>query len=68
MGCLSSQNWHHTPRKEAQSPVFSWGPWRPLPEPVAQAAREKANVPLSEAQAEDVGVGGAGQGWEAEGR
>lgn len=40
------------PWEEAQSPVFSWDPQGALPEPVVQAAREKAEM-LSEAQAED---------------
>lgn len=52
MGCPFSQNQHHMPWEEAQSPVFSWDPQGALPEPVVQAAREKAEM-LSEAQAED---------------
>lgn len=39
--------------KEAQSPLFSWGPWSPLPEPVVWEAGEKVQMLLPEAQAED---------------
>lgn len=42
-----SQNQPCVPWKEAQSPVVSWSPQMPLPEPMVWGAREKVEMLLS---------------------